>query len=573
MKLGRQPNNRVWLAAMMLIVSGVTVWNFWPCVWNGFVRWDDPLYLKALQQHPKLSWNAVAWAFTTTGHDYYEPLPRILNIIDYQAAGFSPFRFHFTNLILHALNAALTVLLGWLLLGHIHGVRAGERLCGAGFIGLVFAIHPLQVESVAWMSERKNVLCGFFMLASLCAYLTADKPRIMTAGATQRIDENAWRIVALLLGVAALLSKPMAVSLPVVMLVLDWYPLERIRRDGWWPAIREKSLLWITTAILCVVTIIGQMEAKAMSLMDQLSLAQRSLIAVRSTWFYLWKLLWPTWLSPYYPLEGTVSLWQPEFFVCLALFGLVCVLAVASVRRVPGVLAAWLSYLALLLPMAGVIQVGGQAAADRFMYLTMLPILLLVVVGLLHVQRRLGGVGRGALAVLGICYLVFFGFKTRAQIAVWRTDESLWRSVLAVYPDCARANDLLAVALTWDGQPDQALPYAQRLVQLAPESATAHETLGRVNFKRGDYDAALRELTLAVALNPELVMAHYYLAATYSQAGALEHAWRTWQQLAMLDPALARQAVSDLDWRAICGNPDYARRFAAALSHLKKNSS
>ena len=197
--------------ALALMVMAITVWVQWPCVHGGFLNWDDDLYLEEVARHPQLSWQTITWAFSTTVPFYYHPLTFLSHVADHQLWGTDPWRHHLTSLLLHGLNAGLVLLFVWLLLENV-GASVGERVALACGVALVFGLHPLQVEAVAWLAERKTVLCAFFSLMSLCAYLQM----------TRRLSSRGWWWATTLLFTAALLAKPMAMSLPLVMLILDF---------------------------------------------------------------------------------------------------------------------------------------------------------------------------------------------------------------------------------------------------------------------------------------------------------------------------------------------------------------
>ena len=254
-------------------------------------------------------------------------------------------------------------------------------------VGLMFGVHPLQVESVAWLAERKNLLCGLFGLGALAAYLRAVSGEwrrwwwavtaLFVGGAVEQADGG---VAAGGNAGAGLLSTAAA------------------RDGGWWRLLREKTLLFILTAIVAVITIAAQHHWGAMAEMAQLSLLGRALVAARATIFYLWKLIWPDWLSPYYPLFGSITLRQMEFLVPTLACVIITAVCVWQWRR-GIVLAAWVAYLALILPVSGVMQAGAQAVADRFMYLAMLPPLFLVAAGAVGSgagwKNRAAAAGRG----------------------------------------------------------------------------------------------------------------------------------------------------------------------------------
>jgi hypothetical protein len=576
---------------LALAVMAITLWVHWPCVHGGFLNWDDDSYLEEVARHPKLSWQTVSWAFSTTVPFYYHPLTFLSHVADHQLWGNDPFRHHFTNLLLHGLNAGLVLVFVWLLLGNI-GASFGERLALAGGVALVFGLHPLQVEPVAWLAERKTLLCGFFSLSSLCAYLQM----------TRRPSSRAWRWATTLLFTAALLSKPMAMSLPLVMLALDFCPLRRHEIVGWLWLIREKLLLFGLSAADLVLTVIGQARSGAVMAMQVHSVEERCLAASRGFIFYLWKLIWPGWLCPFYPLGGTMSLSQAEFLVPVILVILISILVICFRKRAPALLAAWCAYLAVLVPVSGFMQVGSQAVADRFMYVAMLAPLLVLGWGGIWLWRHLHPAARPVLLLLVCGELIFLGVRTRQQIPVWRDSETLWTIVLCHFPqsgvaqghlamelakqrrfeealphaqaafadipDYPVARDVLenvcsqlAVARVKERQFTEALPYARQASELDSTNAPVRALLGLIYLKTRQFAEAVPELQEAARLDPNLQATRYNLACAYSRVGRFSEAYETLKNLCSFQPQFVQLAARDSELSGLRDDPAYGERF------------
>ena len=521
-----------------LAIAVFTVWLYWPCTANGFLHWDDEPYIAHAMNHAALSLDTVRWAFSTRQLFYYHPLTLLSHALDYRFWGGNPAGHHATNVVLHALNSSLVFWLAWMLSA---GDR--ERFAVATGVALVFAIHPLQVESVAWVAERKNVLCGFFSLATLCAYV------------------RGWRWATLGLFAAALLAKPMAVSLPVVMLALDFYPLRRQAAVGWQRLLVEKLPFVMMAAGLAGLTVWAQSEMGAMMKLGGRSLADRSLIATRGMVFYLWKLAWPAWLSPYYPLAGVVSLRQAEYWMPLTAVVMISAVSVWTARQAPGVLAAWVAFVASILPVSGLMQAGSQAAADRFMYLAMLPVLGLMAAACVWVWRQMKWPGRSAVAVLLVCELAFLALRARGQMFAWRNDETMWRSVLTSFPDSGLANQGLSQALLDQARIDEALGYAQHAVAVAPWVGEAHGALANVWLKAGRYEEAVREARRALQLNPSLPQPLFVLACAYTRLRDFDAAYENLRAFLSARPDAAPYVASEealAEWR---DNPQFQQRF------------
>jgi hypothetical protein len=558
-----------------LTVTAITVWVHWPCIHGGFLNWDDGLYLEEIARHPRLSWQTVAWAFSSVVPFYYHPLTFLSHVADHQWWGKDPAGHHLMSLLLHGLNSGLVVLFVWLLLENV-GASFGERIALASGVALVFGLHPLQVETVAWVAERKTALCGFFSLMSLCAYLQM----------TRQPSARAWRWAMTSLFAAALLAKPMAMSLPLVMLILDFYPLRRLETAGWRRLLEEKALLIGMSAVDLVLTMIGQARSGAVMAMQVHSIWERCLAAVRGFIFYLWKLIWPGWLCPYYPLGGTMSLAQAEFLVPVILVTSISVLVLCLRKRAPALLAAWCVYLALLVPVSGLMQVGSQAVADRFMYLAMLAPLLVLGWGGIWLWRHLHATGRPVLLLLACGELIFLGVRTRQQIPVWRNSETLWNAVLGHFPRSGVAQGHMAMALAEQRRFEEALPHAraavaeipdypaardaledvcyqlavarvdrQQFVEALPyvrEALTVNSTnapvramLGVIYLKTRQFAQAVPELQEALRLKPDLPATRYNLACAYSRTGQFAEAYAVLQNLLLSQPQFAQLAARD----------------------------
>jgi len=547
---------RTTFLGLALAIFAGAVWLHWPCVKGGFLAgMDDDEYLRQAVRLKGLTWEAVRWAFTTTA-PYYHPLPRLSHVVDYQIWGTNATGHHATSVVLHALNAALVFGFLWTLLGVTTVLTTSERLTMALGVAVVFAIHPLQVESVAWMSGRTQILCTTFGIGCLWAYVA-----------------NARRWVVWVLFAAALLSKPMAVSLPFVMLAMDYFPLQRYNSVRWAQLLREKVVL-ITLGVTAVVATMIT-ESRTGGLMAPLGALRPSVrlsLVVQSLTFYPWKLVWPAWLSPYYPLRLGFSLRPPLVFASALCAGVVTILSLRYRRRVPALVAGWGAYVMLVLPVSGLTQTGGQAVADRYAYMAMLPLLLLAGGAAVWLWRRSTSPAKIALACLLVCECSFFVYRTRAQTFVWHNDEALWRGVLAQYPNSDVANNMLAQTLSNQERIPEALEYAQRAVKVA-SSAETHRNLGIVLTQAGRIEEAIGEFDVALRLEPDLADAHHNLALALLREGRVPEAIDQWEQALRIDPdyaeahcnlGVALQQLGEIEEaighyeQALRAKPDYA---------------
>jgi tetratricopeptide (TPR) repeat protein len=393
------------------------------------------------------------------------------------------------------------------------------------------------VESVAWVSARNGLLCSLWMVMVLHAYLRAVGDRETRRG---------WWWTAIALQVMALLTKPFAVSLPLLMLGIDFFPLRRHERCGWWRLIREKWLVFIFSALAAAGAVAAQSRLDKVS---DYGFGARVLVASRGLVFYLWKLIWPAWLSPFYPFQSTIELRSVEFWVPLTVCVLVTAVAIWQRHRAPLLAVTWWSYIVLLLPVCGLLQVGGQAVADRYTYLAMTPLLIALSSGALGLCRRGGVIVKILLSVVVGVWLIFLGFQTRQQISVWRDGVSLWSAVLTRFPTDPRANFNLAMAFVGMGRFSEARPYAEHAVSFsdphAPELPMARAALGTIYLKTHRYDAAVNQLQQAVAADRALSAARYNLACAYARLGQLSEAFDVLQPLLTAYPAYVALAARD----------------------------
>ena len=511
---------RTTLVGVALVVFAATLWLYWPSVHGEFLYGDDVEYLRQSVRWNGLTWNAVKWAFTST-ESYYHPLVRLSHVLDYQLWGKNPLGHHLTSVVVHALNAALVFGFLWTLLGAT-SLTAGERLTVALWVAVVFAIHPLQVESAAWVSGRTQLLCTTFGIGSLWAY----------ASGTRR-----WVVWGLY--VAALLCKPMAISLPFVMLAMDYYPLRRHEQLGWGRLLWEKAV-WIgLAAAASVATLISKSENGQISPLPTVTPSRLVYSVFDSLTFYPLKLVWPTHLSPLYPMR-VLSLGQWPVLASTLACIVVTVVAVLGRRRLPMLAAAWGAYVMLVLPVAVLIPV-----AQRYAYTAMLPLLLLAGAAGVWVWRRSPAAAHLGLIVLLAGQLCVFGARTRSLLPVWGNEERVRRAALAEFPDWEMMNRGLAMMLLDQGRASEALEYAQRDVAIAPEQSLSHVTLGLVLGRLGRVQDAIAQAEQALRVNPDCAEAQYNYGAAMMKLGKVQEAAEHFEQALRIKPDLA-EAQDDL---------------------------
>jgi tetratricopeptide (TPR) repeat protein len=507
----------------------------------GFVNYDDPGHVS---ENPVvragLTPSGLAWACGLGGpvpdaRWYNWPLTWLSHMADVSLFGSWAGGHHLTSAALHAVNAALVVAF----------IRSlGLPAAAAMFCGVVFAVHPVQVESVAWVSERKTLVSGCFMLLALLVYVTAGR-RCCAAGPQTTAMSSAAVLTWTGLGGLALLGKPMAVVLPVLLLLLDLWPLRRwaagnVRHNARF--VVEKLPLFALALATGLWTIQAQRQAGAVRDLDDFPLAARLANAVCATAEYLGMLVWPVNLAVFYPHPG----WRPAWQVLLAT-AVLAMISWASWRRrkhEPALLVGWLWFLVSLAPMIGVIQVGNQSLADRYLYLAMLGPIIAVVGSLVDFASRspsraaqarrqdarpwhslAGGPWAWAtVAVAMVCLPL-----TWRQAGVWRDSLTLFSHALATGHESAVARNNLGLALTELGRPGDALPHLRRAVELRGVDAGAWFNLGNACAAVGDLPAAVEALRRALDVDPDRFKAWNNLGIVLVLGGdpaAAEAAWR-----------------------------------------------
>lgn len=508
-----------WVCAGALLSAVATLLVFAVVRKNGFVDLDDVGYILDNRYIDTLNWNTVVWSFTSFHEANWHPLTMLSLALDRQLWGMAPFGFHATNLLIHCATTFLACLVFAELLRLVSPEmpsRLARWVINAGSIlaALFFGLHPLRVESVVWASERKDVLCLFFIVAAVWCYLRyVSCPVDLTQGRHARRRAYAMMLV---MACCALMSKPAAVSLPLVLLIMDWYPLARIRsRATLAAAVKEKAPLVLLSLGAVVLTVRAQQYAMLQALdVDAIS---RVLVACKALLFYLWKMLWPTGLAPYYPHPGKVV--PEKLFEYLPYALAVCFAAAAAVvftRRRRFILPALLLfYVATLAPMLGIVQVGGQWVADRYSYLPALGISLLWGGGAAWISGKLWLAGRkfaaGAMVGVMVCQLSIYAAMTRQQILVWRSTETL----------------------------------ASREIELFPQNAgAAYFSRSRFRMTHGRCEPALEDIDKALAIALRGNLKNRYAELSLARAEIFNCLGRT------------GEALSALEWAAQTGGPE-----------------
>jgi Flp pilus assembly protein TadD len=469
----------------------MTLAVYWPVTRCEFVNYDDPDYFTSnLQVQTGLTAPNIIWAFSTGRTGNWHPLTWLSLMLDATLFGQGPLGPHLTNLLLHAANTRLLFLL-------LRRLTAADWR--SAFVAALFALHPLHVESVAWISERKDVLSTFFGLLSLWTYA-----RYVEKSRVQSPKSKVFYGLALMFFVLCLMSKPMLVTLPFVMLLLDYWPLGRLssvehRASNVRRLVLEKWPFLMLSAASCIVTFIVQRKSGVMASLATVSMAGRMENSFVSYARYLGKTFWPTALANPYPLPGH---WAAGLVIFSAV--LVAGLSVAAVwlgRKLPFVPVGWFWFVGTLIPVIGLVQVGIQSMADRYTYVSLIGVFTILVWGLGAVCAH-WRVPRSLIILLATTVLVAYAFRTRDQLRYWQNNETLFRHTLAVTENNWLAYNNLGTWLSKKGQITEAMECFHKSLQINPDDSDILYNLGNGYARLGDWNQAINNYQRALQIIP-----------------------------------------------------------------------
>jgi tetratricopeptide (TPR) repeat protein len=540
-------------AIAALVLAIVTFVVFWPALGNGFIDMDDPDYVAA---NPRVlggfSVDNVRWALTTFDAANWHPLTWLSLQLDATAWKQDPRGYHLTNVLLHSVNAALVFLVARALVG-----ESWQSV----IVSLLFAVHPLRVESVAWIAERKDVLSTAFGLLAVLAYCRYAK--VPTA--------SRYLPVAVALG-ASLMAKPMLVTLPFLLLLLDWWPLARTKDATDWPRLVVEKLPLVALCFAsCAVTVFAQHAALAS--LHKLPPGMRLETAVMACAQYLRLTVWPFGLAVYYPIppDGWPAAQIAAASVLLVAATALCVW---QMRRRPYLLAGWLWFVGSLVPVLGFIQVGRQAYADRYTYFAQIGLWLAVT---RLVGELVSGFPKLALATAAVVAVLFVA-RTQEQLGHWHDARTLWESSVAAAGESPWGLSHLAFALERQRRYSEAVNCYRRALDLDPTSIDFHNNLGVLLGHLGERAEAERLLMQARELGPDVASVHISLGNFYFQAGRYDEAVPLLEEAIRLEPdsadaynslGMVEERRKNLDRAADCFRqalqirPDFASPLAA----------
>ncbi len=485
-----------------LLLAAVTLVVYWPVMRCDFVNYDDPGYFTA-NNHvlAGLTPGNVAWAFTTGQISNWHPLTWLSLMLDVDLFGQGPAGPHLTNLLFHAANTVLLFLLFRCLTGAVWR---------SALVAALFALHPLHVESVAWIAERKDVLSTFFGLLSLGAW-----ERYVEKSQVQSPKSKVFYGLALGCFALGLMSKPMLVTLPFLMLLLDWWPLGRVSGAGcrvpgapvpasqpltFGRLILEKIPFFVLSAISCVVTFIAQQRGGAVVKLVRISMTDRVENAFISYARYLEKTFWPVALANPYPY---VAHWPWGWVLfAVALFVGLCVAAVWLGRKFPFGFTGWFWFVGTLVPVIGLVQVGGQSMADRYSYLPLVGLFVILAWGGGELWLQWSWPKPFIVLVAGLL-LVVGAWQTRIQVGYWQNTEMLFQHALAVTQNNIIACNKLGSFYSRQGRMTEAMDYYVRALQINPDDPDVLYDLGNAFAQRGDWDNAISSYRHALQVTPD----------------------------------------------------------------------
>jgi tetratricopeptide (TPR) repeat protein len=527
------PRHRNLLIVSVLVLATLIV--YWDVQHHGFVNYDDGKYITD-NAHVKegLTWDGFRWAITTTHANFWHPLTWLSHMLDCQLFGLNGGGHHLSGLLLHLAN---TVLLFMVLLRMTHGVWQST------FVAALFALHPLHVESVAWASERKDVLSTFFWILTMGAYLS------YVEGPTA----NRYFLVVLCF-VLGLMAKPMLVTLPFVLLLLDYWPLCRFRKESWnsktehdkmgpnlkWQfergvrLLNEKIPLLILAVAASAVAFIAQETGGATKSLALFPIEARLANGLLSYVAYLEKTFWPSSLTVFYPHPGTSSTISQVAFAGFLLL-LLSVCATRFAKSHPYFLVGWLWYLGTLVPVLGLVQVGDHGMADRYTYVPLIGVFIAVSWGLpvllkgwLHGRTALATIAPVLLAMLMVC--------SWYQVGHWENSLTLFEHALRVRQPSPLAHTDLGVALAEQGNLDQAVWHYSQALRINPAYLGARVNLGSALARQGKHGEAIAQYEQALQTKPDLAAGHFNMANALTAQGRLDAAISHYKEAIRIAP-------------------------------------
>jgi len=498
----------------------------WPVTEGGYISLDDHDYIvDNYQVRSGLTADSVHWAFSSFGYvSNWHPLTWLSHMLDVEIFGLEAGGHHLSNLVLHVLNVILLFLV-------LSGMTGAFK--SSAFAAALFAVHPLHVESVAWISERKDVLSTFFWILTMAAYL----------GYVRRPGAGRYAAVAVCFTLG-LLSKPMVVTLPFVLLLLDYWPLGRLapHRETWTgrgvahnlKIIAEKLPLFALSGISSAITYMAQSSGGAVSMMDSSHSGIRWLSVLVSYVRYLAKVVWPVKLAVFYP-SFKVSSWQVA--VAAVILSVVTVLVVRKIVKYPFLAVGWFWYVGTLVPVIGIVKVGSQSIADRYTYIPLIGLFILIT----WACRELIGnrSGPGAAWILPLAILTSLGWMSRVQAGYWKDSQTLFTHAIQVSNDNWLAHGNLGMELYGRGEIDESLVHFRKSLAINDRNALVHTNFGNALDDLGQSETALDHYRKALSIDPGYAHAHFNIGVLLFQQGRYDDSSASLREAIRIDPQIA----------------------------------
>jgi tetratricopeptide (TPR) repeat protein len=522
------------LIIYLLLVVGILS-CYWRVQYADFVNIDDTVYVSENRNvQAGLTREGIVWAFTTFEAANWHPLTWLSHMLDCQIFGLNPRGHHLTSLLFHISNS---MLLFYVLCRMTGGVWK------SALVAALFALHPLHVESVAWISERKDVLSTFFGLISIAAYIKY----------AQEKRPVSYLLCILFLGLG-LMAKPMLVTFPFVLLLLDFWPLKRFSgehygvprtevaavfsRRNLFSLIREKIPLFILVIFMSMTTITAQQSKGAVQTLEYFPFHLRVYNALITYVTYIAKTVWPSYLSIYYPHPGnTLLLWQVAGAASMLI--MITVIAVGISGRYPFAVVGWFWYLGTLVPVVGLVQVGTQAMADRYTYIPLTGLFIIAVWGITDILEKRKH-GRAVAAALTVIILSALGVRTAQQVGFWQNNLTLYTNAIRGNDRNDLAHNNLGVALEAVGKRDRAISHYRKSVEINPLNVDAFNNLANVLADKERFEEAEKYYRKALGIEPDNAVYHYNIGVLYIRQGKTEEALKQFAEAIQNKPDFAK---------------------------------
>jgi tetratricopeptide (TPR) repeat protein len=512
------------LVCMFLVLSTLSV--YWQVHNYDFVNFDDDKYVSD-NRHVQvgLTLESITWAFTTNHVSNWHPLTWLSHMLDCQFYGINPGRHHLTNLLFHIANTLLLFFVFRKMTGH---------LWQSTFVASLFALHPLHVESVAWISERKDVLSTFFWLLTMWSYiLYVQHPRV---------DKY---LLVLLFFILGLMAKPMLVTLPFVLLLLDFYPLYRFHKSAdsnnsyqrpiVFRLVLEKIPLFVLVVMSSAMTFYAQKHGGSVASLDTIPIQARIANALVSYVYYILKMIYPSKLAVLYPHSVILPWWQVTG-ACLLLLS-ISFLAIRVIKQSPYFVVGWLWYLGTLVPVIGLVQVGSQSMADRYTYIPLIGIFIIIIWSIAEFVTRWND-KKIILPTIATAILFVFMTITFLQVGYWENSITLFEHTLEVTSNNRTAHNNLGLALQEQGRIDDAIKHYLEALRIKPDYEDAHNNLGLALQEQGRIDDAIKHYLEALRIKPDYEDAHSNLGVALREQGRIDDAIKHYLEALRIKPDL-----------------------------------